>query len=107
LDLLFSSQISFQEMAIAFLSTSGEDCIRSILESFEEMDSIQLTGAHQFNDTHVGRILNPHGARQVGRGVSTVMAGKGHDFGLISFNHQLLLKYSIKSIQQSLQVRGD
>jgi hypothetical protein len=44
--MLFSSQISFQEMAIAFLSASGEDSVGAILEGFQEMQSIQLTGAH-------------------------------------------------------------
>jgi hypothetical protein len=65
-DPFFGSQISFQEMAIAFLSAGGEDGICAILEGFQQMQCIQFPGAHQFNDAHVGRILQPHGAGQVG-----------------------------------------
>jgi hypothetical protein len=60
----FSSQISFQEMAIAFLSAGGKN--RTVLEGFQQMQGVQLARTHQLDNTHIRRILQPHGTGQVG-----------------------------------------
>jgi hypothetical protein len=43
---LFGSQISFQEMTIAFLSAGGENGICAVFKGFQQMQGIQLAGAH-------------------------------------------------------------
>ena len=46
LDPLLRSQISFQEMTIAFLSAGDEDSISPVLEGFQQMERIHFTGTH-------------------------------------------------------------
>jgi len=41
-------------MAIAFLSTSYKDRISAVLEGFQDMQRIQLAGAHQLDYSHIG-----------------------------------------------------
>jgi hypothetical protein len=40
------SQISFQEMAIAFLSAGNESGIGAILKGFQQVKGIHFPGAH-------------------------------------------------------------
>lgn len=42
----FRSQISFQEMAVAFLSAGDEYGIGSVFQGFEYMDCVQFPGTH-------------------------------------------------------------
>jgi hypothetical protein len=83
MDTFFSSQISFQEMAIAFLSAGGEDSVSAVFEGFQQMQSIQLASTHQLYNAYIGRILNAHGAGQVGCRISAVVAAKSNNPGLV------------------------
>jgi len=58
--LLFGSQISFQEMAIAFLSAGGEDGVSAIFKGFEKVERVKFPSAHQLHDAHIGGILKTH-----------------------------------------------
>lgn len=53
-------------MTIAFLSASGKNGIGAILKGFQQVYGVQFAGAHQLDDTHIRRILDPHGPGQVG-----------------------------------------
>ncbi len=46
LDPLLRSQISFQEMTIAFLSAGDEGSINPVLEGFQQMERVHFTCTH-------------------------------------------------------------
>jgi hypothetical protein len=81
------SQISFQEMAIALLSASGENGIRAVFKGFQKVQRIQFARAHQLNDTDTGGILDTHRACQVGCRIGTIMAAESDHLGLVSLFH--------------------
>jgi len=78
-------------MTIAFLSPGDEDGVNPILEGFQQMERIHFAGAHEFYYTHIGRILHPHRARQVGGRVGTIVTTKGHYLGFKSLTHNPFL----------------
>ena len=65
LDPLFCSQISFQEMTIAFYSASHEGGISATFEGFQQVERIHFAGAHQLDDPDVRRIFQAHRTSQV------------------------------------------
>jgi len=51
--------ISFQEMAVAFLSAGDQDRVRTGLEGLEQMGHVHPAGAHEFHDPYVRGIFQP------------------------------------------------
>ena len=87
---LLGPEISFQEMAVADLSPAHEDSIGAGLKGFQDMNGVNSARTGQFDDPHRGRVLEPHGARHIGRRVGAVGAHHG-DYFRIKFYHMILI----------------
>jgi hypothetical protein len=82
LDAALGDEITFQVMAIPFQSTGYHNTVGPAFKGVQYLSHVQLAGAGNFNDPHVGGVLESHGPGQVGGGVGAMLAGKSHDFRL-------------------------
>jgi len=56
----FSSEISFQEMAVAYFSAADQKGIGPDFEGLQDVQDIDLPGAQELHDPHIVGILQPH-----------------------------------------------
>ena len=87
LNLLLGSEISFQEMTIAFLSASHEDSVSAIFKRLEQMEGIHRAGAHQLDDAHVRGILQAHGTGEVSSRIGAIGTAEPDYLRLIFSGH--------------------
>jgi hypothetical protein len=71
-----ASDITFQVMAISDVSTGHQHTVRSSLKRLQQEAVIHPAGAHQADQTDIGRILHAGHPGQVGPGISAPVADK-------------------------------
>jgi hypothetical protein len=67
-------------MALALQSPGDKNGVGPILECLEEVEAVDLPGAHETHDPHERRILQSHGTGQIGRVVRAILAAEGNYF---------------------------
>ena len=73
---LAASDITFQVMTIADVSAGHQHTVRPSQKRLQQETVIHPAGAHQADQTDVGRILHAGNPCQVGPGISTPVADK-------------------------------
>ena len=71
-----ASDITFQVMAISDMSTGHQHTVRPSLKRLKQEAVIHPAGAHQPDQTDIGRILHTGDPRQVSPGISAPVANK-------------------------------
>ena len=64
-------------MTVADVSAGYQDAVSPFQESLEQKAVIDPAGAHESDQTNIGRILHAGHPRQVGPGVGTPVADEG------------------------------
>ena len=81
-DPAFGAEVAFDKMAAAFEAAGHQHAVRAVFKRLHEIFGLQPARAGGADDAHVGRILDAHGPRQIGRGIGAIVAAKGQDLGL-------------------------
>jgi hypothetical protein len=74
LDFPSGFEISFQEMTFTFQSPGHVYAVSTTVESGQQVQDVHSTAARHLDHFYVARIIQPHGAGQIGRRVSTILA---------------------------------
>jgi hypothetical protein len=78
LDPAFSCKITFQVMAIPFQSTSHHHTVNSLLKGVKHLYHVQFAGAGNFDNPHIGWVLESHSPGQIGGSVGAMLTTEGH-----------------------------
>ena len=73
---ILASDITFQVMAVADMSAGNQDAVCPFQERLEQEAVIDPAGAHESDQTDIGRILHAGHPGQVSSGISTPVANK-------------------------------
>jgi hypothetical protein len=87
--------ITVQVMAVAEVSAEHEDGVEPTAQTLQHEDGIHPPGAHGQYRPHIGRILAPGDAGQVGRGVGTPFTQESQNLGFEPLGHIPLLVFSL------------
>ena len=80
---LLASYITFQVMTVADVSAGHQDAVRPFQESLEQKAVIYPAGAHEPDQTDIGRILHAGHPGQISPGIGTPVADEGEYVGFI------------------------
>ena len=83
-DDLAASDITFQVMTIADVSAGHQHTVRPSQKRLKQEAVIHPAGAHQADQTHMGRILDAGHTGEIGSGISAPVADKGQYLRLLS-----------------------
>ena len=67
-------------MAFTYVSPGHQYTVGPHLKRLGNEVGVHATGAHQADDAHVGRILQPADTGQIGGRIGTPVTGKGYYF---------------------------
>ena len=93
-------------MAVADVSARNQDAVRSFQKRFEQEAVIYPTGAHEPNQTDIGRILHAGHTGQVGPRIGAPIADEGQYVGFGVRRHRLFkiedLRFKIEDLMCSV-----
>ena len=76
-------------MTVADVSAGYQDAVSPFQESLEQKAVIDPAGAHESDQTNIGRILDAGHPRQIGPGISAPIADESQYFGFFGFHIEL------------------
>jgi len=77
---LLTFNITIQVMAVADMSAGDQHSVRPGRKGLKQKTVIHPSGAHDADQAHIGWILQPGYPGQIGPGIGTPVADKGHNF---------------------------
>ena len=76
-------------MTVADVSAGYQDAVSPFQESLEQKAVIDPAGAHEPDQTNIGRILDAGHPRQIGPGIGAPVADEGQYLGFFGFHIEL------------------
>ena len=93
-------------MAVADVSAGHQDAVSPFQKRLEQKALIDPTGAHQPDQTDIGRILHAGHPGQIRSGISAPIADKGDDVRFGVGRHLLIFSYIAKKFTNFLPKIG-